>query len=297
MKQINPQKVLILGATGMLGSGVYSVLKDKYNLVLSVRDKGKIKFLNKMYGGVKKQKIIEFDVVKMYQNYLDKKGYPGEYLTNFLEGVGKIDRVINCIGVTIPHSFDNQTLTFFINGALPHLLTRIWKEKLIHFTTDCVYNGKEDFPYDENSLKTPVDLYGLSKSLGEPINCLTIRSSIIGRELEDHNNFLDWFLGQKGQTLTGFDNHFWNGITTKEAGKIFDKIISNPGKFPQTGIYHVFSTTVSKYDMLLAFREKFNIDCEIKKDTEQKLNRSLTTIHKFNSLLKSYSFKQMLADL
>lgn len=289
--------VLLLGATGMLGSGVYSVLKDKYDPVLSVRDKKKIKLLDKAYGGTKKHRVVEFDVEKVFQDFLNKKGHPGVYFEDFLQKVGRVDRVINCIGITIPHSLDNPALTFFINAALPHILARVFKEKLIHFTTDCVYNGQEGYPYDENSPKTPMDLYGLSKSLGEPTNCLTIRSSIIGRELEDHKNLLDWFLRQKGQTLTGFSNHFWNGITTKEAGKIFDKIISHPGKFPAKGVYHVFSTTVSKYDILLAFREKFQIDCEIKNDSALKLNRTLATINKLNSELNPLPFSQMLAEL
>ncbi len=291
------KKILLLGATGMLGNGVYSVLKDKYHLILSVRNKDKIKLLDKVYGGVEKHKVVEFDAAKVFQDYLAKKGDPGEYLSNFIKRTGKIDHVINCIGITIPHSLDDTTLTFFINGSLPHILAGIFKEKLIHFTTDCVFNGQRGFPYNENSPKSPVDLYGLSKSLGEPENCLTIRSSIIGRELEDHKNLLDWFLEQNGQTLTGFSNHFWNGITTKEAGKVFDKIISAPNKFPKKGIYHVFSTTVSKYDMLLAFQKKFQIKCQIKKDPKPRLNRTLSTIYGFNDDLQILPFSQMLAEL
>ncbi|MDD5638543.1 MAG: sugar nucleotide-binding protein [Candidatus Pacebacteria bacterium] len=291
------KKVLLLGATGMLGSAVYDVLKDKYGLILSVRDKNKIDLLDKAYGSVKEHKVVEFDVSFLYQDFLEKKGCPSDYLSNFLKDVGEVDYAINAIGITIPFSLENQALTFFINSAFPHILAKIFGKKLIHITTDCVYNGKEDFPYDESSPKTPVDIYGLSKSLGEPTNCLTIRTSIIGRELEGFTGFLEWFLNQKEKSINGFANHFWNGITTKQFGKICDEIMTHPDEYPQTGLYHVFSDTMSKYEMLLKFKEKYNIDCEIKKDEEQKLNRTLSTIHDFNKKLNIPSFDKMLEEL
>ena len=291
------KKVLLLGATGMLGSAVYDVLKDKYNLILSIRDKDKIDLLDKTYGGVKEHKVVKFDASFLYQDFLEKKGYPSNYLSNFLKEVGEIDYVINAIGVTIPFSLENQTLTFFINSAFPYILANTFGKKLIHITTDCVYNGKEGFPYDENSPKTPIDIYGLSKSLGEPTNCLTIRTSIIGRELKGFTGFLEWFLNQKEASVNGFATHFWNGITTKQFGKICDEIMTNPEKYPRIGLYHLFSNSVSKYEMLLKFKEKYNINCEIKKDEEQKLNRTLSTIHNFNEKLNIPSFDKMIEEL
>lgn len=293
----NMKRILILGATGMLGSAVYGVLKDKYELALAVRSKNKIGILDRAHGGLSKHKVVEFDAARLYQNFLDKKGYPGEYLKNFLSEVGRVDYAVNAIGVTIPFSLGNQALTFFVNSALPHVLAGELKEKLIHITTDCVYDGKEGFPYDENSRKTPVDLYGLSKSLGEPLNCLTLRTSIIGRELGGFTGLLEWFLKQEKKTVTGFANHFWNGVTTKEFGKICDRIISTPESFPKTGLYHVFSNPVSKYDMLRKFKDKYGIDCEIKKDEEQRLNRTLSTVHDLAAKLAIPPFDEMINDL
>jgi len=291
------KKVLLLGATGMLGSAVYDVLKGKYNLILSVRNKDKINLLDKAYGGVKKHRVVEFDVSFLHQEFVEKKGFPSNYLSDFLKEIGEVDYVINSVGITIPFSLENQTLTFFINSALPHILANIFGEKLIHITTDCVFNGKEGFPYNENSPKTPVDIYGLSKSLGEPTNCLTIRTSIIGRELEGFTGLLEWFFQQEGKEITGFAEHYWNGITTKQFGKICDEIMSNPDKYPKTGLYHVFSTTVSKYEMLLKFKEKFKINCTIREDHENKLNRTLSTIYDFNKKLNIPSFDEMLKEL
>jgi dTDP-4-dehydrorhamnose reductase len=291
------KKVLILGSTGMLGSALYDVLKDGYQLVLTSRNKDKIKLLDGKYGDISKCKSVNLDVSKVYEDYVNKKGHRGEYIENFIREVGEIDYVINAIGVTIPFSLKDPTMTLFTNGALPHILAEIFKEKLIHITTDCVYNGKDGFPYNEESPKTPVDIYGLSKSLGEPTNCLTIRTSIIGKELEGHTGFLDWFLQQEGKEITGFAEHYWNGITTKQFGKICDQIMSNPDLYPKIGLYHIFSTTVSKYEMLLKFKEKFKINCVIKEDHENKLNRTLSTNSILCSLLKIPSFNEMIEDL
>lgn len=281
----------------MLGSAIYDVLKDKYDLALTVRNKEKIGLLEKAYGGTQDHDVYEFDADGVYNNFLEKKGYPGEYISGFLDKVGDVDFVINSIGVTIPFSIENPAMTFFINGALPHVLTNIFQDRLIHITTDCVYNGKEGFPYDENSPKTPVDIYGLTKSLGEPENCLTIRTSIIGKELESFTGLLEWFLHQPNKEINGFAKHYWNGITTKQFGKICDEIMSNREKYPKSGIYHVFSTTVSKYEMLQKFKEKYDLDVKINEEKENKLNRVLSTVKELNSELSIPSFSEMVDEL
>lgn len=291
------KKVLILGATGMLGSAIYGTLKDKYDLVISIRNKDKLPLLCSRYGEVPPTRVIYFDADKLYKDYLSKNGRPSDYFNIFVQQLGDVDYVVNALGMTIPSSLANPTLALFINGALPHILARTFGKKLIHITTDCVYNGKEGFPYDETSPKSPVDLYGLSKSIGEPTTCLTIRTSIIGRELEGFTGLLEWFLQQKGRSIKGFTNRFWNGITTQQFARVCDTIISNPGSFPETGLYHVFANRVSKYEMLLAFREKYKIDCEIVSDNSQSLNRTLATVFDFNSKLKIPPFNTMIEEL
>lgn len=291
------KKVLLLGATGMLGSAVYGVLRQKYDLILGVRNLERLALLEKAHGGTAAHQILPFDAAPIYQDYIAKKGDRGGYLTECLRRAGDVDHVINAIGVTIPFSLRDPASTFFVNGALPHTLARAFGERLIHITTDCVYSGKEGFPYDENSSKSPTDLYGLSKSIGEPAECLTIRTSIIGRELDGFTGLLEWFLQQEGKTITGFAKHYWNGVTTKQFGKLCDKIMQTPDSYPRHGIYHVFSTVVSKYEMLLAFQRKFGIHCTIKADNENKLNRSMTSVKELNRLLQVPSFSDMLEDL
>jgi dTDP-4-dehydrorhamnose reductase len=290
-------RVLLLGATGMLGSAVYGVLSPKYDLVLAARNLEKIALLEKRYGGTSRHKLVCFDAASVYQDFVERKGSPGEYLTDFLHKVGPVDRIINAVGVTIPFSLREPALTFFTNGALPHILTSLFGEKLIHITTDCVYSGKEGYPYDENSPKSPTDLYGQSKSLGEPTNCLTIRTSIIGRELDGFTGLLDWFLQQSGKTITGFANHYWNGITTQQFGRLCDQIMESPNGFPRTGIFHVFSTVITKYEMLRAFQRKYRVHCTINAEYDNKLNRTLTSSKELNRMLRLPSFAEMLGAL
>lgn len=281
----------------MLGSAVYDVLKEKYNLVLTFRDLREKELLEAKYGGTENHQAEAFDLKFVYQDYLEKKGDPGEYFNSFLEKIGDVDFVINAIGITIPFSLKDPALTFFINSAFPFILSNLFGSRLIHITTDCAYNGQEGAPYDESSPKTPYDIYGFSKALGEPTNCLTLRTSIIGRELHGFTGLLEWFLQQKTQKLKGFTNHFWNGITTREFGKVCDKIMQNRERYPVSGIFHIFSNTVSKYDMLVKFEEKYNLGCDIEADDGPKLDRTLSTIHPVCSQLEIPCFDEMLKEL
>lgn len=295
----NKKTVAILGPTGMLGSMVYNVLKEKYNLILVLRNKEEIPKLESLYGQTSKHRVYEFDFNWIYQDYL--KGFKdltrSPNFQNFLNNVGQVDALINCVGIIIPHSLKDPVNTLFINSALPHILSSVFKDKMIHPTTDCVFNGLAGFPYDESSPHSPTDLYGLSKSLGEPKDCLTLRTSFVGPEVTGFVSLLEWFKKQSGQTIKGFRQHFWNGITTKEFGKICDKIIENREQYPQNSLFHIFSDTLSKYDMLLKFREKYNIDCEIIPDDSTGVNRTLATIRELKPQLQIPSFDEMLKEL
>lgn len=290
-------RVLLLGATGMLGSAVYNVLRENYDLVLALRNPDRLPLLQRAYGGTERHVVVPFDAAAIFQDFTCKKGSPSPAYCGFLRQVDEVDFVINAIGVTIPFAWSDPALTFFVNGALPHLLADTFRERMIHVTTDCVYNGQHGFPYDETSPKSPVDLYGLSKSLGEPANCLTIRTSIIGRELHGFTGLLEWFLQQKGKTITGFAAHFWNGITTAQFGHCCDHIMRDRDAYPRSGVYHVFSSVVSKYEMLRKLREHYNLDCTIVADHQNTLNRTLSTARGLNGMLRIPSFEQMVEAL
>lgn len=294
------KKVAIIAPTGMLGSMVYNVLKDKYDLVLVYRDKGKITKLNKAYGGLSRHRKIQLDFNDVYKEFLvgfgDRSISPS--LEKLVKKIGKVSAVINCAGLTKPNILKDPANTFFINSTLPHLLANIYKDRLIQITTDCVFDGVRGAPYDEKSPHHPNDLYGLSKGLGEPGDkSLVLRTSIIGPEIDGLYLLIEWFKKQTGKVSRGFSNHLWNGVTTKEFAKICDKIISKRKTFPKNGIFHVFSTVVSKYEMLNAFKDKYKVDSEIIRDPNPKANRTLATIYPLNKRLKILPFERMLEEL
>lgn len=297
---MSKKTVAIFAPTGMLGNQVYAELKDNFNLILVYRDEQKLKLLHQAHGGVELCKQVKFDLEVLYEEY--KLGFPQQHmlpsLKNLFAEIGEVDTVINCAGVIKPHSLKKPELTLFINGVIPHILSSFYKEKLIQITTDCAFSGIQGAPYSEVSEKTPNDLYGLSKSLGEPFkDSLVLRTSIIGPELGEGNSLIAWFLKQQGQTIKGFTNHFWNGITTKQFGQICKKIILNRNSFPKSGLFHIFSNSVSKYDMVVAFKEKYKIDVNIEKAEPAPVDRRLATEFELCKQLEIPSFEQMVKEM
>jgi dTDP-4-dehydrorhamnose reductase len=144
-----------------------------------------------------------------------------------------------------------------------------WVEKnnkrLLHFSTDCVFSGK-DGSYDENSNLDAQDVYGKTKGLGEVIsnNSLTLRGSMIGRELENKTELLEWFLSKKNDEVKGYSNVIYSGITTLQMAYFINEIIVN---FPNlTGLFNVASKPITKYDLLILLNKHFNNQSIIIKD-------------------------------
>lgn len=294
------KRVAITGVSGMLGSMVYNILKDTYSLILIYRDQKRLSDLEKYYGNTAKHKTILFDFSDIYNEYLSgfAKDRISPKLENLTSKIGIVDNFINCAGLINRFAIGNPSLTFFINSALPHLLSSIYKDKLIHVTTDCVFNGLEGAPYHEKSVQTPTDIYGLSKSLGEPsMHSLVLRTSVIGPEIENFVSLLEWLKRQKGKTINGYTNHYWNGITTRQFAIICQKIIDNPRKFPKTGLFHLFSDTQTKYEMLKKLREKYQIDVKIKPIKAHPIDRRLASIYNFCRALSIPPFNEMLTEL
>lgn len=294
------KKVVLIAPTGMLGSMVYNVLKDNFELVLVFRSTEKLSRLEEVYGGVSRHRLINFDLELIGQDYLT--GFQGgcsPEAQKLFEAIGEVDAVINCAGIIKPNSLKNPLTTWFINSAFPHVLSERYGEKLIQITTDCAFSGKfGEQVYTEVAPKTPNDLYGLTKSVGEPsLKSLVLRTSIIGPEISDYISLIEWFKKQAGQNINGFTTHFWNGITTKQYGLICKQIIENRDEFPKTGIYHVFSSDVTKYEMLVEFKKKYSINVNIEPLSPPVLDRRLRTVYDLCSKLQIPSFKQMIKEL
>jgi len=292
-------KVAILGVTGMIGSAIYGVLKDSCDLIVTYRDPDKLGCLYQRYGQPANVQALRVDFMDWYKDY--RSGFAGDIASNnqkkFIADIGSVDWVINAMGVTKAIANVDPIATLFLNGSVPHILAAYFNERLIHIATDCVFDGKEGAPYDETSPQHPVDLYGLSKSIGEPSNALVLRTSTIGPELGTKYGLLEWFTSRT-EAVPGFTNHLWNGITTYELGKACSKLVTGTVAHPGVGTYHIFSDALTKADMLLAFRNKLGVSTEVLLiAAEVGVDRRLATSKRLCIDLSIPGFSQMVAEL
>ncbi len=190
----------------------------------------------------------------------------------------KPDFVINCIGIIKQRDEAANVLnTIALNTALPHRLAdhvKRWGGRVIHFSTDCVFSGKKG-GYTEDDPSDAEDLYGKTKFLGETdaANALTLRTSIIGRELSQFKSLLEWFLAQRGKTIRGYKRVYYSGVTTNDLARVVAGLIENHPDL--SGLYQVASETISKHDLLVALREAFKLDVDIIPDEDEFSDRSL----------------------
>ena len=228
------KKILVLGSAGMLGSQVIKTLTEK-----------------------------GYEVTGMSREDFDAVALPVEKL---FAPFSKHDYVINCIGVIKPFMAKSPIDSIRINSLFPRKLANFIKKydlacKLIHITTDCVYSGESEGYYKESSPHDALDDYGKSKSLGEPENCMVIRTSIIGEEVNKNASLIEWVKSMKGETISGYQHHTWNGVTTATYAAIIDQIISE--ELYEEDLFHVHSDAVNKFELMHLLNDKFELGLTI----------------------------------
>lgn len=185
--------------------------------------------------------------------------------------------IINCVGMTYRHpSARDHLASIALNALFPHQLAR-WAEgraRVIHFSTDCVFDGALG-NYREDSPISSADVYGRTKSLGEITGpgCLTLRSSMIGRELERGTELVEWLLTQRGQRIKGYREATFSGLTTPLWTRVVIDVIERHPDL--TGLYHVTTDPITKLDLLRLLAGAFHLDVEIEPDHEVYCHRDL----------------------
>lgn len=259
-------RVMIMGGDGMLGHKAFQVLSQRFETFATFRHPNGLWKNYPMYARVEPDRTIG-----------------GVEATNF-QGTADIvrrvmpDVLINCIGLIkqLKEARD-AVLSIEVNSLFPHQLAKLCAgmgTRLIHISTDCVFSGCRG-NYNESDIPDPCDLYGRSKLLGEmdQPGCLTIRTSVIGRDFQRKSQLLEWFLSNRGGRIRGFARAIYTGFTTLALARIFAGIIE---KHPDiSGIYHVASKPISKYDLLVKIRDAMRLDIEIEMDTDFVCDRSL----------------------
>jgi len=255
-------RILVLGGDGMLGHKLLLHLSARHDIRVTLR-RGLADYAEH---GLFQQGNAYPDVdVRSSQRLI-------EVLSDFHPEV-----VINAVGVVKQRAAAKLAIpSIEINALLPHrlaLLTRAIDARLVHISTDCVFSGRTG-EYTEASPSDAEDLYGKSKFLGEVSDegCITLRTSIIGRELSRKTGLLEWFLAQR-EPIKGYTKAIYSGLTTQELARVIEHLLT---QFPRAdGLYHVSSEPISKYDLLMAIRDALGIKIDIVADAELHCDRSL----------------------
>ncbi|HLA94600.1 MAG TPA: SDR family oxidoreductase [Pyrinomonadaceae bacterium] len=256
-------KVLIFGGKGMLGHKLVQRLSGEFDVWATVRG-ASIDY--SQFGFLPAERTI---------GTVDA-AHPAE-IHKVLEMVAP-DVVINAIGIIkqLPSSKD-VIRTLEINSIFPNRLAELTHEfgyRLITISTDCVFSGDRGM-YTEESVPDAGDLYGKSKNLGEVTGerCLTLRTSIIGRELGCYHSLVDWFLSNQGNTVRGFVNAIYSGFPTIVFTDIIASLITEHPELH--GLYHVSSEPINKFDLLHLIKKYFHAHIEIERFEEFRIDRSL----------------------
>ena len=263
-------RILILGADGMIGHKIAQSLED-FELILASR-----KSISSKSIGVINGKMVLHNLITDSLDLLLDSTTP--------------DIIINCAGITTRRGVeDNIVNTGLVNSELPHKLdswANLNSKKLIHFSTDCVFSGNRG-NYLDNDFADADDIYGKSKALGEvdSLNTLTLRCSMIGRELYNFTELFEWLKKNKNKKIEGYSKAFYSGITTVRMGMILNQILKN--NLNLSGIYNISSTPISKFDLLIKLSNAFNLNVVVKQNTNNKSNKVLIS-EKFTEITGIY---------
>ncbi|MDO8298695.1 SDR family oxidoreductase [Lacisediminimonas sp.] len=256
-------RILILGASGMLGNAMMRRLSvsDELEVYGSVRSASMKKYFD---AAIAKRIITGLDVEN------------ADALTRaFLEVRPQV--VINCIGLVKQFSEAEDPLVALpINAMLPHRLARLSAlagARFIHISTDCVFSGRKG-GYRESDESDAQDVYGRSKFLGEVHypHCVTLRTSIIGHELNSTHGLIGWFLSQKGP-IKGYTRAVFSGLSTCELATVIKDFVL-PAR-DLTGLYHVAAEPITKYDLLKLAGSEYGHAIPIEPDDRLVIDRSL----------------------
>ena len=253
-------KILVLGASGMIGHTMFRVLAQRAGW--------------RVFGSVR---------TGQYQGIAPGIVLSGNDLCNpdhlsrlFLQAQPEV--VVNCAGLTKHLHEGNQPIpAIFMNALLPHRLQELCAivgARLIHVSTDCVFSGSGG-NYRESDVPDAIDTYGRTKVLGEVTGerVITLRTSTIGHEHSTTLGLLEWLLSQK--ECKGYSRAIFSGLPSVEFARIVrDLVIPNPSL---CGLYHVGASPIDKFSLLKMISNTYKKTIEIIEDDSFQIDRSLNS--------------------
>lgn len=253
-------RILILGATGMLGHKLVEVLAGTAGL--------------EVHATVRQPPAGEGGAARLHALEI---GRDSAGLRAVLETV-RPDVVVNAIGAIKQRDlYSAVDETFYLNATLPHLIPLLSPTpvRVIHFSTDCVFVGDRG-GYRESDAPDAQDLYGRSKACGELLYGphLTIRTSIIGFEKRGQLGLLSWLLQQPGgKRVRGYRRAIFSGLPTVTLARTVRQLLLSD--VTVTGLWHVAAEPIAKYDLLVRVSRELGLDLELVPDDDFVLDRSL----------------------
>jgi dTDP-4-dehydrorhamnose reductase len=256
-------RVLVLGVSGMLGNAMFRVLAKATDL--------------EVFGTARSGSVRCFFAPEVGQHVIDGLNVENQDSLVRVFATVKPKVVVNCVGLIKQLAdADDPLQALPINAMLPHRLARLCDvggARLVHVSTDCVFDGMKG-NYRESDPSDATDLYGKSKYLGEVAypHAITLRTSIIGHELASTHALLGWFLSQEG-CIKGYTRAIFSGLPTVELARVVrDVVLPRPNL---SGLYHVASCPISKYDLLELVAAAYRKSIQIIPDDTMVIDRSL----------------------
>jgi len=260
-------RILVLGGEGMLGHKVFQVLSQRFEMYATFQSAGGLWTKLPTYERVDRRCVLS------NVNALDCDSVV-RAIAQVKPGV-----VINCIGIIKQlREASDPIISLTLNSLFPHRLADLCAlcgARLFHMSTDCVFSGRKG-NYTEDDVPDADDLYGRTKLLGE-VNregCLTIRTSIFGRDFFKQSAFLEWFLSNRGGIVKGYKNAIYTGFPTQVLARIMGDIIADHPDL--SGLYQIAGQPISKYELLVKLREAMGLDIEIEPYNDDPCDRSLS---------------------
>ncbi|AKA39523.1 dTDP-4-dehydrorhamnose reductase family protein [Yersinia ruckeri] len=261
------KKIIILGASGMLGGSLFRHFSccDKYDVLGTVRSENAAHLIKK----------------QGFENIITGiDTYNISTISNLIKEF-RPDYLFNCVGIIKQlDAAKNNITSIEINALIPHKLAEICtlnNVKLIHFSTDCVFTGDRG-NYKETDIPDATDLYGLTKRMGEVAydGHLTLRTSIIGHELSSHHSLIDWFLSQK-KPVNGYSKAIFSGLPTCYVAEVIEKYVFPNDKL--SGLKHLSTSPISKFDLLNIVNSIYGKNIDIIESDNLVIDRSLNSDH------------------
>ena len=256
-------RILILGGDGMLGHKLLQHFQSAHSVKVTLR-----------------QELTAYEHVGLFNAQNAYAGVDVRSSDRILEVLAAFrpEVVINAVGIVKQRASAKESIpSLEINALFPHRLAEMCKAvgaRLVHMSTDCVFSGRKG-RYTEHDESDAEDLYGRTKFLGElhEPHCLTLRTSIIGRELSRRTGLVEWFLAQKGGRCQGYLRAIFSGLTTQALAEVMADLIE---KYPRmSGLYHISGEPISKYALLQLMNEIYRLDVKVEREDDVVCDRSL----------------------